>query len=839
MYDEMRDASGAVRPLWTGLAGVVDSAGPEGLAARRGATVRLLADDGVAYHPPGAESEQLWELDPLPLILSTDEWGALERGVAQRAELLDRLLVDLYGPRTVITGGVLPVEVVDGHPGYLHAWRRTEGEPATPTIGTAGDLLSRRELFLAAVDLGRSPDGWVVLDDRVQAPSGAGYAMANRRVVARVLSALHRRSRIRRLGPFFEALRAGLRTDEQRVVLLNPGPDSETAYEQALLSSLLGVPLVLGSELTVREGRVWQHTLGRLEPVDVVLRRLDAEWCDPLDLRPDSRLGVPGLVEAARTGAVSVLNGLGSGVAENPGLIPYLPALCRALLGEDLLLPGPPTWWCGDPLALSHVREHAAELVLGPIARGSADGPAGGSGSELRFPVRGGDLTAAQRAELLDRIAAEPHAWTAQREIPLSTAPTITPTGAAARPVVLRTFAVASGSGWEVLDGGLASVSAGPGVRPLEGAATLAKDVWVVGDRPERALPGPATEITAQVPAGGVSPRVAEDLFWLGRYAERAEDTARLLRAVTDRWADFQNTPEPAGADALRALLLATSEITRTQPGFADPDTLPDPPSPGREELRSLLCDRDRPGTLGFAVHRLTRAAQAVRELLPTDTWLVLGRLDTALARIAADPDLDDGAVSGGLNRILEGLLALAGIVTESLVRDAGWRLLDTGRRVERAQHVVALLAATLCAAPRGPADRLVVESVTIVAESVITHRRRHAGRPGVAPTLDLLLADRENPRAVAYQLDRLTDDLAHLPGPVPGSLDATVRRLAEADLPAVAARDAADGTRPGLAALLAGLTADLDRLAVDIGAAHFAPVLGPRPYDPLLPAAS
>ncbi|GAA4548183.1 circularly permuted type 2 ATP-grasp protein [Pseudonocardia xishanensis] len=818
MYDEMRDATGAVRPLWTGLAGVLDGAGPAGLAGRRADTLRLLADDGVAYHPPGAESEQLWELDPLPLILSGEEWGTLERGVAQRAELVDRLLVDLYGPRAVITRGLLPVEVVEGHPGYLHAWRRVGGE----LYGTP----ARRELFLSAVDLGRSPDGWVVLDDRVQAPSGAGYAMANRRVVARVLSALHRRSQIRRLGPFFEAMRAGLRTEDQRVVLLNPGPDSETAYEQALLSSLLGVPLVLGSELTVREGRVWQHTLGRREPVDVVLRRLDAEWCDPLDLRPDSRLGVPGLVEAARTGTVSVLNGLGSGVAENPGLIPYLPALCRELLGEDLLLPGPPTWWCGDPLALSHVREHLAELVIGPLARGSADG-------DLRFPVRGADLTVAQREALLARIAAEPYAWTAQREITLSTSPTIGAAGAEHRPVVLRTFSVASGSGWEVLDGGLASVPAGPGARPLEGAATLAKDVWVVGERAERAVLGPPDEGSAQLPAGGVSPRVAEDLFWLGRYSERAEDTARLLRAVTDRWGDFQNTPEPEGAIALRALLRATSEITHTEPGFADSG------SPSREELRSLLCDRDRPGTLGFAVHRLTRAAQAVRELLSTDTWLVLGRLDTVLARIAADPDLDDGAVSGGLNRVLEGLLALAGITAESLVRDAGWRLLDVGRRVERAQHVVALLGATLCAAPRGPADRLVSESVTITAESVITHRRRNAGRAGVAPLLALLLTDRENPRAVAYQLDRLTDDLAHLPGAVPGSLDATVRRLAEADLPALAARDTADGTRPELAALLAGLGTDLDRLADDIAAAHFAPARGPRPYDPLLPAAS
>lgn len=817
MHDEMRDGTGAVRPLWAGLAGVLDGAGPDGLAARLADTRRLLADDGVAYHPPGAETEQLWELDPLPLIIDGAEWAGLERGVAQRAELFDRLLRDLYGPRSVITRGLLPVEVVDGHPGYLHAWRRPAGAPA------------RRELFLSAVDLGRSPDGWVVLDDRVQAPSGAGYAMANRRVVARVLSALHRRSGIRRLGPFFEAMRTGLRggrdPEDQRVVLLNPGPDSETAYEQALLSALLGVPLVLGSELTVREGRLWQHTLGRLDPVDVVLRRLDAEWCDPLDLRPDSRLGVPGLVETARLGTVSVLNGLGAGVAENPGLVPFLPALCRALLGEDLLLPGTPTWWCGDPRAFAHVRARLDELVLTPVVRGGQ-------------AVRGAGLSAAQREDLLARIAAEPHAWAAQREPVLSTAPTITDAGAADRPVALRTFTVASGTGWEVLDGGLGSVPAGTLLR--DGVATPAKDVWVVGERAEttgRPVFGTDEAVPAPAP-GGVSPRVAEDLFWLGRYSERAEDTARLLRAVTDRWADFQSTPDPAGANALRALLTATTATTRTAPGFgpllADAHRVaPDGPAAISAELRSLLRDRDRAGTLGFAVHRLTRAAQAVRELLSTDTWLVLGRLDAVLADITTED------ASDGLNRVLEGLLALAGIAAESLVRDAGWRLLDAGRRIERAQHVVALLGATLCDAPRGPADRLVVESVTIAAESVITHRRRNAGRPGVAPLLALLLTDGENPRAVAYQLARLTDDLAHLPGTVPEALDAAVRALAEADLVAVAARDSASGTRPALRALLTGLGADLDRLADEIAAAHFAPTRGPRPYDPLVAVAS
>ncbi|MEK6442653.1 alpha-E domain-containing protein [Pseudonocardia sp. T1-2H] len=297
--------------------------------------------------------------------------------------------------------------------------------------------------------------------------------------------------------------------------------------------------------------------------------------------------------------------------------------------------------------------------------------------------------------------------------------------------------------------------------------------------------------------------------------------------------------PEPAGALALGALLRATTAITGTDPGFlADgPDR-----TPPAVELHSLLCDRERPGTLGFAVHRLNLSAQAVREQLSTDTWLVLSRLDEVLARLAAspptrngpDPDLDGALVSGALDRVLAGLLALSGIEAESLVRDAGWHLLDAGRRIERAQHVVALLRETLGEDPGGQAGRLVTETTVIVAESVITHRRRHAGRRDVAPVLGLLLTDRDNPRAVAYQLARLEEDLGALPGPVPDALAATVERLAAADLGAAAAR-AADGSRAGLRLLLSGLGDDLARLAEQIAAAHFAHAAGPRPYDPLV----
>lgn len=785
-HDEMLAANGRVRPAWSDLAEQLDRTGPVALAAE---TRRLVADEGVTYRPPG-EEEQPWALDPLPLPLDAATWTTLEAAVAQRARLLDLLLADLYGPRLTLRTGLLPVEVVRGHPGFVPGWVRDRDAPP------------RRELFLAGTDLIRTPDGWRVLGDHVQAPSGAGYALANRRVVTRVLPAVRRRARVQRLGPFFDAMRRGLEelapgSDRPRVVLLTPGPLGETAYEQALLASRLGFPLVLGSELTVRDGRVWQRTLRRPEPVDVILRRVDAAWCDPLDLRQDSQLGVPGLLEAARGGTVVVVNGIGSGVAENAGLLPFLPALADALLDEPLALPSATTWWCGDPVGRAHVLARLPALLVKPLARG-----------EGRATVVGAALSGAERAELAARIEDEPYAWVGQEPQEQSTVPVVGSFGLTARPLVVRTFAVASGEGFRVLPGGLAEA----GVR----GDTVAKDVWVVGRAP--VVSAPLVPLPEPEGAGTLSPRVAADLFWLGRYAERAEDTARLLRAVADRVTDFQTSPEPAGGEAVQVLLRATSAATATPPGT---------------DLFALVTDRDRPGTLAYAVHRLTGAAQAVREQLSTDTWLVLGRLDVVLGTLAgAGPDGAD--VSRALSRVLEGLLALAGLTAESLVRDAGWCLLDAGRRVERAQHVTTLVGATLCDAAR-PADPLVQESVLIIAESLITHRRRR--RESVDALLELLVTDRANPRSVAFQLARLREDLAAVPGHDggAGAALAVVEGRVTRARPVALARRGAGGTRTELQRLTAGLGTELARFAEVLEAGRFAPVAPPRPLTSIV----
>jgi uncharacterized circularly permuted ATP-grasp superfamily protein/uncharacterized alpha-E superfamily protein len=805
-WDEMVGFHGRVRRGWRELSTVAEQLGPEGLAAAAAQARRLLDEDGVTYRPLGAEDDQRWGLDPLPVFLDEVEWTVLEPGLIQRAQLLDRLLADLYGPRESIRSGTLPVEVAYAHPGFLRAWD--------------GVIGAKRQLFLGAADLGRARDGgWCVMADRVQAPSGAGYAMANRRVVSRVLPTLHREAEIHRLGPFFHAMRMGLEqiapptAESPRVVLLTPGTHSETAFEQAYLSALLGYPLVRGEDLMVNEGRVWRRTLGRREAVDVILRRVDAWFCDPLDLRPDSELGVPGLVEAARSGNVAVANGLGAGVVENPALLPFLPALSHLLLGEPLRLKSVPTWWCGDREGLARVRDGLADLVIKPLARGIG-----------RTHVNGWELTADQREELLARIEAEPYAWAGQEALACSTAPSVVRDDLFPQVLTVRTFAVAAGSDYQVMTGGLGQIHDPHNGLTARQTAPTSKDVWIRNTRGAPTVAPWVREATSsQILPMTDSPRVIEDMFWLGRYAERAEDTARLLRAVNDRWEDFHHSPEQHGAAALAVLLRTLSRVTGTAPGFSDVHARTRFRSRAGE-LRSLLLDEERPGTLAYAVRRLTALSGDVREQLSTDTWLVLGGLERDLHSLAAQsgPDAPGADTPTALSRVLEGLLSLSGLMGESLVRDVGWRFCDIGRRLERASHVAGLLSASLDHTRSADTDSLVVESVLIAAESIITYRRRYTARAGVGTVLDLLLLDRENPRAIGFQLDRIGESLERIPSDhermpgvrdLLGDLRARVRAV---DTLVLATADPA-GDRAPLRAFLDTIGADLGRLSADL----------------------
>ena len=729
-YDEMTGTDGDLLPGWTELAAELDAIGGPGLSGLTGRVDRLLEDDGVTYTPvagvagdpsaPTAEPER-WRLDPLPLVVEDAEWTRLEAGLIQRSTLLDAVLTDVYGSAKLIENGLLPPELIYQHPDYLR-----------PAYGIT--IPGAHQLFFHAVDICRAASGeFQALGDRTQAPSGAGYAMADRRVVSRVLPDLFRRSAPRGLGAFFHTMRSALASvapneaEDPRVVVLTPGTHSETAFDQAMLASLLGVPLVESADLTVRRGRLWMRSMGRFEPVDVVVRRVDAFWSDPLDLKPGSRLGVVGLAEACRRGTVTVVNTLGSGVLESPGLAPFLPRLARAVLGETLKMPSVPTFWCGEDTQRSHVLAHLEQMVVRPTGRGKSVFPATMSRAEL------------ENWRL--RLDAEPTRWVGQQVAPFSEAPMAAEGGLVPGQMSMRLFTVSHGSGYVAMPGSLGRVQDSELATAGRGRGSVAKDVWVrtgraeVPDRREGRVwlyEGPLVQ--PDRPDSTSSPRVLEDMFWLGRYAERTEDLTRLLIVARERVDDFRFRPEHLGAGCVPVMLNAVTEVSGTRGFPAGADPLP--------RIRDLMLDAFEVGTVAQSMYRLREAARSVRDQLSGDTWMVLGATDRAVAELSETSGDGGMALASTQAAVLTGMLSLSGLASENMVRDPGWYFMDIGRRLERAQQVTALLRSTLIRSHSSAVDSLVIESVLAASESGVTYRRRYRARIQVATMLELLLLD-------------------------------------------------------------------------------------------------
>lgn len=819
--DELLDADGNVRDHWDGLASGYLRMG-EAELRRRHDEIRLqLEREGVTYNTaelPGSRRAGLtgqrpWALDPVPLPLPEAEWQFVERGVAQRAELLDRVLSDLYGERRLLRTGVVPPTMILPDPQYLRALHGVR-------------VPGPRQLILAAVDLYRDADGgWRSLGHRTQAPSGMAYALENRRVMTRVFPALFQAAHVRRLAPFVRAYRSAIRAaappgvESPTVVVLSPGARSETAFEHAAIAARLGYPLVQGADLRIRAGRVWLKTISELLPVDVILRRVDALWCDPLELRPESTLGVPGLVDACRAGTVSVLNPLGGGVLENAGLLAILPGVARHVLGEELLLPTIDSWWCGDPTGRSHVLANLGRLVLRPLSRAS-----------LRHSIDTTGCSAAELDELRRRIEADPDLWVGQERSEPATSPVLVDGRLQPRPTVLRSFVVAEDGRYRIMPGGLARTAASADDTAIANRlGAVAKDMWVLGveadsqaDREPIRIAGAATTVAS------TASRAAENLFWLGRYAERAEATVRLLRRVEQLRADVSGDPDGPDRRALRHLLQATTRVTGTWPGFVGDDAEAGLAEPSGE-LISLLIDRSRPGTVAHAVDRMVAAIEAVRDQLSVDTWLVVGSLQRQLDGLDAPGPDPDEAMAVVLDGLLHGLLSLSGLATESMVRDQGWHFMDAGRRIERALHVAALVGDAIGPARDWTTEGLLLESVAAANESIVTYRRRYRWQARTTTLLDLLFADPGNPRSLRFQIDRLTDDLAHLrasrptddpPTATPLVLE-VARRLQDTDTDTLADQGP-NQTRPALIELVAMVRDRLSRASDAIADDYF-----------------
>jgi uncharacterized circularly permuted ATP-grasp superfamily protein/uncharacterized alpha-E superfamily protein len=832
-YDEFVDAAGNIRPAWQELAECVGERGRGGLARLRSVVRGLVDNDGITFVQVDPHGDAItngdgtavpgpWHLDALPLVISASDWNVLESGLVQRSRLLDAVLADLYGPRRSITSGTLPAALVFAHPGYVRAARGI-------------DVPGRHQLFLHGCDVSRTATGeFVVNADWTQAPSGAGYAMADRRVVAHAIPDLYERIGPRPASPWAQALRLALidaapeSAEEPVVVVLSPGIHSETAFDQAYLASVLGFPMVESADLVVRDGKLWMRSLGTLKRVDVVLRRVDAEYADPLDLRADSRLGVVGLVEVLRRGAVTVVNTLGSGILESPGLLRFLPELAERLLGETPLLNTAPAYWGGIDVERSHLLARLSTLMIKPVTGGDA--------------IVGPALSIAQREDLAARIGATPWQWVGQELPQFSSAPTdLHPGGLSAGSVGMRLFTVAQRGGFAPMIGGLGYLLA-PGNAAYKLNTVAAKDIWV--RTPTRVtaerIPPPSVDLPAMMtpsPTRAVSsPRVLSDLFWLGRYAERAESMARLLTVTRERYHEFRYRRELPGSECVPVLLAALGKITGTDTGADDDDAEMVAIAP--TTLWSLTADRHRPGALAQSVERLGLSSRAVRDQMSNDTWMVLAAVERAVVHPSGGPPESptegEAYLATAHSQTLAGMLALSGVAAESMVQDVGWTMMDIGKRIERGIWLTALLSATLTTVRSAGAEQTITESALVACESSVIYRRRTLGKVSVAAVADLVLFDGENPRSLAYQFERLRTNLKALPSSSGSTrperlideVAARLRRLDPADLEDVTP----EGTRAELAELLGGMHADLRELSGLITATHLALPGGMQP---------
>jgi uncharacterized circularly permuted ATP-grasp superfamily protein/uncharacterized alpha-E superfamily protein len=752
-YDEL-SADGVIpRPHWAKLMDSLQAIGPEELGRRWARAERRIRENGITYNiygdPLGAG--RAWQIDIVPLLIPADEWRFIEAGIIQRAQLLNLLLQDLYGTQDLVAQGRFPAALLYANPAFLR-----------PLVGVP--VPAHSYLHMLAVDLARSPDGqWWVLADRTQAPSGSGYALENRTIVSDVLPDLFRSSNVLRLAPFFRAQREALtkltQRDNPRIVLLTPGPYNETYFEHSYIARYLGFTLVQGADLTVRKRRVYLKTVDGLEQVDVILRRVDDSFCDPLELRGDSLLGVSGLVDAIVAGNVKVANALGSGLIETAAIMPFLPGLSPHLLGEKLKLPSVATWWCGQPYALDWVLNHLDSVVVKPAfpSRGME-------------PVFGAELPHAEKGKFAAQLRARPHEYVAQERVALSTAPVWDNGSLNSRSVVLRTYVLNTGGRWIAIPGGLVRVAEAEGSVVSMQRGGHSKDAWVLWDSPvdtfsmlrPRHEPVELRRVSRVVPSS-----VADNSFWLGRYVERAENIARILRAMIPR-------VRRADAAELACLIRLHGCLESRHSKLPKPKHRRPTAAELEQEMTSLLTDAKRPDSLACTLAEVSRIGGTIRERLSADMMFLIAQLRDSIQIGHGTPFLE---YPGTLTDCLELLSAFSGMERENINRGLGWMFMTIGRRLERAFYLTRQLREIT--PPLREQDWSLLECLLEVADSSMTYRARYYTTLQPVAVLDVLLADGTNPRSLDFQLSHLADLYQKLPRHLPVDLKAMRKALA------------------------------------------------------------
>ena len=750
-FDELIGQDGLVRPHWQGFLNGFSALDDTDRQSARETAERLLKDDGVTYlaGQDGQQSDRPWQLDLFPLLISQEEWTQLEAGLIQRARLLNHILSDLYGPQQLLKNGTLPPAVVFGNPQFLQPCHQVPVQGGT-------------YLHFLAFDVARAPDGqWWVLRDRTEAPTGAGFALENRIIASRALPDLFDETGVQRLSSFFQTFSQNFlefsQRDDPLAVVLSPGPQNVGYFEHAYLSRYLGYPVVEGSDMTVRDDRLFLKTVDGLKPVDLVLRRLYSDLCDPLELSTESALGIPGLLQSIRAGHVTMGNALGSGLVDSEVLLSFLPTLSQFFFSEGLKIPSVATWWCGQAQERAYVLENMNRLMIRQVLTPHRNF------SQRRLSSFGPDLTARDTQELRQAIFRRGHEYVGREIVSPSTTPfwggndQLRPV-----PMTLRLYLTSTKDGYTVMPGGLARVSVQSDPRGhWHEPGDFSKDTWVKSGAFDHYPVVTPVHHTLALRRGGrdLPSRTADNLFWLGRYIERAEAAIRLLRSLFLRTSGEAGlSDEPETLSRLVSLLVMQKHLSprrakRAAKGGADMV---------EAELRTILFDPDSPDGLATILQNVRRTSELVRHRLSQDTWNILIEL-TSIPKDWAQTkgqSMDDALRL--LSRMIQHLAAVNGMVMENMTRSYAWRFLEMGRRLERVRHLSKLIRHL---ASRGTPEATGALNLLLeLADSSITYRTRYRAEAKLAAVLDLLLADETNPRSVIFQLQTFETHMNDLP---------------------------------------------------------------------------
>ncbi|EOQ95153.1 circularly permuted ATPgrasp domain protein [Leptospira wolbachii serovar Codice str. CDC] len=751
VYDELYDADGQIRNKYKFLVKSFQELGPAELVNRRRDTDRILRENGVTYNLYQTDSpeakERPWDLDLFPLVMESEEWRLLERGLNQRADLLDALVRDVYSKRRLLHEKKIPPEILFNETSFLRA---CDG------MYDSNHFLAKNPALLFFVcDLIRAADGnFYVLNDRVQAPSGSGYSLENRIVLSRIFPSMYRDAMVHRVAVYFRSLRksltqlAGVTGREPVIVLLTPGPSNETYFEHAYLAGYLGYTLVQGGDLTVRKNKVYMKTVEGLQQIDLILRRVDDNFMDPLELRGDSLLGVPGLLESVRSGNVKIANPIGTGFLENRALLPFYSDLSRFYLGEDLILPMAPTYWMGTPHHFQLVLQNPEKYVFKTVSR-----------TDEEKPVTFIELSGDRKDSFLCKLKLSPNRFIAQEMIASATVPVLGENGFRPGRAIMRTFVSSSGSGYQTMAGGLVRVSPSLDdffITSQRGA--WSKDLWVLAtetQKEESLLVPKSDQVLISRKSAGVPSRVADNLFWLARYLERSENQTRVIREATFKILQVEDGYE---RESLENSLKLVTHVTNSYPGFIGDDAseLFVNPFP---ELQRLTSDRQVVGSLAFHLRSLVIASKSVRDRLSEDMKKILLQLeDQSNHEIESYDQIIDF-----LQKIIVNLSSLTGLSFENMSREAGWYFLNLGRRIERSINMILMLQGMI----RWDSfrDKASFETFLRINDIRLTYNRRYSGKIDQESVLDILLFDTTNPRSFAYQLEQINSDIQFLPG--------------------------------------------------------------------------